>query len=59
MYKSEFNQNQIMNDISQIQEELLQEQSKPNEERDKQKELKLIYKQFIKGLKLSTGNKLF
>lgn len=59
MYNEYFNKEQIMNEVSLLREELEKEQEKPIEERDKEKELKLVYKQFIKGLKLSTGNKIF
>lgn len=38
--------------------ELELEQEKPDDERDSDREFKLIYKQFIEGLKLSTGSRL-
>lgn len=50
----EFDNAVVMDNIAQISNELDEEQSKPNEERDKDKEFKLIYRQFIEGLKLST-----
>lgn len=59
MYNNEYDKNQIMNEVVLLQDELVKEQNKNEQERDKEKELKLIYKQFIKGLKLSTGNNLF
>lgn len=59
MYNNEYDKNQIMNEVVLLQDELVEEQNKNEQERDKEKELKLIYKQFIKGLKLSTGNNLF
>ena len=59
MYNNEYDKNQIMNEVVLLQEELKEIQNKNEEERDKEKELQLIYKQFVKGLKLSTGNKLF
>lgn len=50
----EFDNAVVMDNIAQISNELDEEQSKPNEERDKDKEFKLIYRQFMEGLKLST-----
>lgn len=59
MYKNEYDKQYVMNEVSILQEELNEERNKDLNDRDKEKEFKLIYKQFIKGLKLSTGNKLF
>lgn len=59
MYNDYYNKERIMNEISLLREELEIEKEKPIHERDKEKELKLLYKQFIKGLRLSTGNKIF
>lgn len=53
----EFDNARVMDNIAQISNELDEEQSKPNEERDKDKEFKLIYRQFMEGLKLSTRYK--
>lgn len=60
MYNNDYDKNQIMNEVVLIQEELQEELNKDIEDRNREKEIKLIYKQFIKGLKLSTrGNNLF
>lgn len=59
MYNNEYDKQRIMNEIALLQEKLNEEQNKNYQERDKEKELKLIYKQFITGLKLSTGNNFF
>lgn len=51
----EFDRLNILENIANISNELNEEQSKPKEEQDREKQLKLINKQFIIGLKLSTG----
>lgn len=58
-YNDEFAKDRILADIDAIAYELSNEQSKPDEERDKEREKKLIYAQFIRGLRLSTGNIIF
>lgn len=58
-YSDDFAQEKIMNDIDAIANELAEEESKPENERDKKKEKELIYAQFIRGLRLSTGNIIF
>lgn len=56
-YNSDFEREQVMDKIIEINAQLEEEEAKPNNERDSDKEFKLIYQQFIQGLKLSTGNK--
>ena len=51
----EFDRLNILENIANISNELKEEQSKPKEEQDREKQLKLINKQFMIGLKLSTG----
>ena len=51
-----YDRSKVVNNLNEIAEELELEQEKPDEERDQQREFKLIYKQFIEGLKLSTGS---
>lgn len=46
----------VIERLKDIAGELELEQEKPENERDSRKEFKLIYKQFIEGLKLSTGS---
>ena len=58
-YSDDFSQDKVMNDIDAIAYELATEQAKPEGERDKNKEKELIYAQFIRGLRLSTGNIIF
>ena len=53
-----YNRNAVIDKLKDIAGELEIEQRKPNEERNKEKEFKLIYRQFIEGLKLSTGSRL-
>ena len=51
----EFDRLNILENIANVSNELNEEQSKPKEEQDREKQLKLINKQFMIGLKLSTG----
>ena len=51
----EFDRINILENLANISNELKDEQSKPKEEQDREKQLKLINKQFMIGLKLSTG----
>lgn len=51
----EFNPSNVIEKISDISDELEEEQSKDEKDRDRKKEFDLIYQQFIQGLKLSTG----
>ena len=46
----------VIERLKDIAGELELEQEKPEDERDANREFKLIYKQFIEGLKLSTGS---
>ena len=46
----------VIERLKDIAGELELEQEKPDDERDDNREFKLIYKQFIEGLKLSTGS---
>lgn len=59
MYNNEYDKQFIMNEVTVFQKQLNEELSKPDNERDNKKEFDLLYKQFIKGLKLSTGNNFF
>ena len=51
----EFDRRKVIDKISEISKELEEEELKPIEEQDKEKRLKLINRQFMEGLKLSTG----
>lgn len=51
----EFDRRNVIDKISEISKELEEEELKPIEEQDKEKRLKLINRQFMEGLKLSTG----
>lgn len=46
----------VIEKLKDIAGELELEREKPENERDRDREFKLIYKQFIEGLKLSTGS---
>lgn len=51
----EYSQAAVIEKLKEIAGELELEQEKPDDEHDRNREFKLIYKQFIEGLKLSTG----
>ena len=51
-----FDREEVIKEVNDISLELDEEMTKDPSERDPDKEFKLIYKQFIKGLRLSTGN---
>lgn len=57
-YNNEFDRSHVIDKVNEIAEEIEEEIEKPEDERDGNKEFKLIYKQFIEGLKLSTRNNL-
>lgn len=46
----------VIQRMSDIAGELELERAKPDEERNPDKEFKLVYRQFVEGLKLSTGS---
>ena len=52
----DFSRSAVIAKLKDIAGELEEENEKPVEERDKSREFKLIYRQFIEGLKLSTGS---
>lgn len=54
-----FNYIDVMNEISQVAEEIDEERKKNDNEYDREKDFKLLYKQFMLGLKLNTGVRLF
>lgn len=49
----------VLAEMAKIDDELNTEREKNNEEYDREKEFRLLYKQFITGLKLNTGTRLF
>jgi hypothetical protein len=51
----EFDRRNVMERISEISREIEEEQTKPQDEQDNEKRLRLINRQFMEGLKLSTG----
>lgn len=54
-YNDDFNADTVINDINVIASELKKESEKPDDEKNKDRERELIYAQFIRGLRLSTG----
>lgn len=55
-YSEDYSADVVINDINVIAEELEKERNKPDDERSFDREKELIYAQFIRGLRLSTGN---
>jgi hypothetical protein len=53
---TEFEPNEILDQMAKIDEEIEAERGKDDNEYDREKEFKLLYKQFVTGLKLNTGN---
>ena len=51
----EFNRTNVMERVAEISKEIEEENSKDQDEQDNEKRLRLINKQFMEGLKLSTG----
>lgn len=54
-----FNYGDILDEMSRIDEKLEEERCKSDSEYDREKEFNLIYQQFLTGMKLNTGFKLF
>ena len=53
-YNNDFDKDVIYNKLAEISSKLEEEQHKDKGERDKEKELRLMYAQMIQGLKLNT-----
>lgn len=49
----------VLDEMSKIQDEIEKEESKSDEEYDSEKVFKLLYRQFLTGLKINTGIKIF
>lgn len=52
-YNKDFDKSEIINKISDLSEQIKEEQTKDNDEYNKEKELELFYAQLIQGMKLS------
>lgn len=52
-YNKGFDKSEIINKISDLSEQIKKEQTKDNNEYNKEKELELFYAQLIQGMKLS------
>lgn len=52
-YNKDFDKSEIINKISDLSEQIKKEQTKDNNEYNKEKELELFYAQLIQGMKLS------
>ena len=55
---NEFSHEAIIDRLNDISGEIEEEQEKPDDEYDRDKVFKLMYRQFIEGLKLSTGYRI-
>ncbi len=52
-YNKGFDKSDIINKMNDLSEQIKEEQTKDNDEYNKEKELELIYAQLIQGIKLS------
>ena len=52
-YNKDFDKSEIINKMNDLSEQIKEEQTKDNDEYNKEKELELIYAQLIQGMKLS------
>ena len=52
-YNKDFDKSEIINKMNALSEQIKEEQTKDNDEYNKEKELELIYAQLIQGIKLS------
>ena len=52
-YNKDFDKSVIINKMNDLSEQIKEEQTKDNDEYNKEKELELIYAQLIQGIKLS------
>lgn len=52
-YNKDFDKSEIINKMNELSEQIKEEQTKDNDEYNKEKELELIYAQLIQGIKLS------
>ena len=52
-YNNDFDKSEIINKMNDLSEQIKEEQTKDNDEYNKEKELELIYAQLIQGIKLS------
>lgn len=58
-YRYGFNIGDVIDNIDAINSEIAEMYEEGNKEIDRKKEFNLVYRQFIEGLKLSTGVKLY
>ena len=52
-YNKDFDKSDIINKMNDLSEQIKEEQTKDNNEYNKEKEIELIYAQLIQGIKLS------
>lgn len=52
-YNKDFDKSEIINKMNDLSEQIKEEQTKDNNDYNKEKEIELIYAQLIQGIKLS------
>ena len=52
-YNKDFDKSEIINKMNDLSEQIKEEQTKDNNEYNKEKEIELMYAQLIQGIKLS------
>lgn len=55
----EFDYSEVLNKIDKLKDDIEEERSKNDDEYSAEKEFNLVYKQFMEGLKLNTGIRIF
>lgn len=55
----EFDYSEVLNKIDKLKDDIEEERAKNDDEYSAEKEFNLVYKQFMEGLKLNTGIKIF
>lgn len=54
-----FDYGEVLNNIDKLKDEIEAERAKSGDDYSAEKEFNLIYKQFVEGLKLNTGIRIF
>ncbi len=55
----EFDYSEVLNRIDKLKDDIAEERAKNDDEYSAEKEFNLVYKQFMEGLKLNTGIRIF
>lgn len=59
LYKNEFEKSRVIEKINSISDLIREEENKPMDKRDNDLIKRLVYEQFVQGLKLSPRNNIF